>query len=86
MTAAVLPVWLCSVLLHVLQVSLHPGVTWIGTDFAPFLCDEHEGWQGAAGAGDVVTQDELLWELVGCVREAAGWVVRSNWKRQGETA
>lgn len=40
MTAAVLPVWLCSVLLHVLQVSLHPGVTWIGTDFAPFLCDE----------------------------------------------
>lgn len=35
----------------------------------PYL---HNGRQGASGAGAVVTQDELPWELLVCVGEAAG--------------
>lgn len=82
MTAAMLAILLCSV--QVFQVSLNPGVTGIGTDLVAFLCDEHDGRQHAAGAGAVITQDAPVWELVGCVGEAADWDIGSNCKRQGE--
>lgn len=84
-TAVTFAILLFSVLLQILQVILNPGVTGIGTDLAPFLCDEYDGWQGASGAGAVITQDEPLREFVVCVREAADSEVGSSWKRQGET-
>lgn len=81
MTAATLAILLHSVLLQVLQVTLNPGVAGVGTDLAALLCDEHDGRMGAASAGAVITLDELLWELVACVREAADREVGSSWAR-----